>query len=145
MLAKYLRRANFSLCWVMTVFLFSGQNTKSIFWESLHRPQEETSVSSQTSTEKRYSVKQSCQSCTACRHYGGRKFQLEIHVAMYDWPCIQPGTSIPYFNLCFNLAANAKNKKRKAEEDDEESTKTRMTSKQVCVVCSCWHQTRLSG
>ncbi|CAF91209.1 unnamed protein product, partial [Tetraodon nigroviridis] len=33
-------------------------------------------------------------------------------------------------HLCLNLAANAKNKKRKADEDDEEATQMRMTSKQ---------------
>lgn len=86
-----------------------------------------------------------CRCSSACRHYCGRKYQLQMHVAMHDWPCIHPVTTIPYINLCLNLAANAKNRKRKTEEDDEESTQTRMTSKQVCAVCSCWHQTKLSG
>lgn len=39
-----------------SISLNSGQNPKSSFWESVLRPQEETSVSSQTSTEKRYSA-----------------------------------------------------------------------------------------
>lgn len=44
----------------------------------------------------------------------------------------QPVITILCPNLCWNLAANSKNKNRKAEED-EESTQRRMTSKQVCV------------
>lgn len=86
----------------------------------MHRPQEETSVSSQASTEKRYSV--------------SVNVIAELHADMYEWPCIHPGTTIPYINLCLNLAANAKIKKRETEDDDEESTQTRMTSKQVCAV-----------
>lgn len=115
----------FSPCRVMTGFLFSGQNTKSTFWESVLRPQEETTVSSQTSTEKRYSVS-----------------VIVIHA--WPLPCVIDRVSTLVLQsrilICLNLAANAKNKKRKAEEedDDEESTQTRMSSKQVRVVCSCW-------
>lgn len=45
-------------------------------------------------------------------------------------------TSINFVNLCLNSAANQRSKKRKAEEDEESTNSPRLTSKQVCSVCS---------
>lgn len=49
-----------------------------------------------------------------------------------------PGPDTIFVNLCLNPAANQRNKKRKAEEDEESQQAHKLTSKQVWSVCSRW-------